>query len=41
MHSLRSQNVVNVFKHVNERTQTTINKYNFAIYHEENSYHMK
>ena len=33
--------ILKTFKHINERTQTTINKYNFAIYHKESLYYMK
>ena len=41
MHSIRRQDVENVFEHLNERTQTTLDKYDFTIYNEKNSHNMK
>ena len=38
---LHRRNVKNVFKHANERTLTTFNKHDSAIYHEEDSHNMK
>ena len=31
----------NVFKHINKRTQTTINKHSFTTYYEKSSYYIK
>ena len=41
MHSIRRRDAENVFKHSNERTQTTFDEYNFTIYNEKDSHDMK
>ena len=41
MHLIRRQDVENVFKHLNERTQTTLDEHNFTIYNEKDSHDMK
>ena len=41
MHSLRHENIENVFKHLNERTQATFNEHNFIIHNKKNSHDMK
>ena len=41
MHSIYRENVKNIFKHLNKRTQATLNKYNFIIYNEKDLQDMK
>ena len=41
MHLIRRQNVKNIFKHSNERTQTAFDEYNFTIYNKKDLYDMK
>ena len=41
MHLIRHQNIKNVFKYLNERTQITFNEYNFIIYNEKDSHNIK
>ena len=41
MHLIRRENVENIFEHLNERTQTTLNKHDFTIYNKRNSHNMK
>ena len=41
MHLIRRENVKNVFKHLNERTQITLNEYDSAIYNKKDSHNIK
>ena len=41
MHLIRREDVKNIFKHLNMRTQTTFNEYNFTIYDKKNSHNIK
>ena len=40
-HSIRRQNVKNIFEHSNERTQTMLDKHNFTIHNKKDSQNMK
>ena len=41
MHSIHRENVENIFKHLNERTQTALNEHNFTIHNKKNSHNIK
>ena len=41
MYSIRRRNVKNVFKYLNERTQTTFDEHDLTIHNRKNSHDMK
>ena len=41
MHSIYRENIKNIFEYSNERTQTTLNEYNFTIYNRKDLYDIK
>ena len=41
MHSIHRKNVEDVFEHLNECTQTTLDEHDFIIYNEKDSHDMK
>ena len=41
MYSIHHENVENLFKHLNERTQATLNEHDFIIHNKKDSHNIK